>query len=460
MLFPAHQREAWHSSADIVLIMRRFSKRISDRITGADKRKSAASKKLGEIEAYKATPAYRKAKALLESLYCAKAVNEPVQKHEERVESGRRGVSLPFIKVFIDFIEEKGGDLEAEMEQVCRSGKTSVCNLTACTGLSLVESCIYIMRNNPKEYKGLFGRATTFFSYSWTGTSLIDVFESLKQVTVAELPLGHTHSYFWIDMFCASQNLLAGKFKHLNDSKGKPWKEDTDNIFKGAIETTKEVVFYCSPLVDTWVAPPHPYLRDDKGEPPKNWERKGPRAITRAWCLFEVAESLQKKNCKLYVALSPQDRKHLSTMLTESFDDIITVFADTDANEAQISKVDDRDFILGEINKLNKGLEEINDQVKSGLRTWLADTAKRLEKGVTGLDLAKLKNGRVKLLQQQGRFSEGVKCAQEALQLYRKHGEESDIATGLNNLAGLLRAQVSLSGKMCARASSKTGVGC
>jgi tetratricopeptide (TPR) repeat protein len=436
--------------------MRRISKRFSDRLTGADKRKSAASKKLGEIEAYNTSSAYHKAKEMLEELYAAKAVDAPIQNHEERVESGRRGVSLLFLKAFMDFTEEKGGDFNAEMEQICRrdfSGKTSVCALTDCSGLSLVESCMYLMRKNPKEYKGLFGTATTFFSYSWTGTSLIDVFESLKQVTVAELPLGHTHSFFWIDMFCASQNLLAGKYKHLKDNRGKPWKEDTDNIFKGAIETTKEVVFYCSPLVDTWIAPPHPYLRSDKNEPPKNWERKGPRAITRAWCLFEVAESLQKENCKLYVALSPQDRKHLLKMLTESFDDIITVFADTDANQAQISKVDDRGFILGEINKLDNGLEEINDQVKSGLRRWLADTAKRLEKGLAGLELASVKNGRGRLLQQQGQFAEGEQCFREALAIRKKiHGDEHpDVATSLNNLASLLKSQVSLGPQMFQR---------
>ena len=45
--------------------------------------------------------------------------------------------------------------------------------------------------------------------------------------------------------------------------------------------------------------------------------------------------------------------------------------------------------------------------------------------------------------------------------LKKVHGDEHpDVASGLNNLASLLDDQVSLSGKMCARSSSKTDVGC
>ena len=55
-----------------------------------------------------------------------------------------------------------------------------------------------------------------------------------------------------------------------------------------SLEAVGEIFFYCSPLTDSWTAPRHPYLLDGIGEPPEGWVRKGPAAITRAWCLFEL----------------------------------------------------------------------------------------------------------------------------------------------------------------------------
>ena len=47
--------------------------------------------------------------------------------------------------------------------------------------------------------------------------------------------------YVWVDMFCASQNLLAGVYKDasLTDKASEAYrarKEDTDSIFDGAID--------------------------------------------------------------------------------------------------------------------------------------------------------------------------------------------------------------------------------
>ena len=42
-----------------------------------------------------------------------------------------------------------------------------------------------------------------------------------------------------------------------------------------------------------WEAPPHPYLLASQGEPPPNWQRSGPAALSRAWCIFELAKALK-----------------------------------------------------------------------------------------------------------------------------------------------------------------------
>ena len=56
--------------------------------------------------------------------------------------------------------------------------------------------------------------------------------------------------YVWIDMYAASQNLLAGVFKDEaitkeTDPAGyKARKEDTDNIFGDALKAVKELLLY------------------------------------------------------------------------------------------------------------------------------------------------------------------------------------------------------------------------
>ena len=113
-------------------------------------------------------------------------------------------------------------------------------------------------------------------------------------------------------MLCASQNLLAGVYEDAaRFPKGMEGhaarKEDTDALFDGALDACGEIVFYLAPLVEEWLAPDHPKLRADRGEPPRPWLRKGPRATTRAWCLFELASKLSKPGTKLIVELRPDD---------------------------------------------------------------------------------------------------------------------------------------------------------
>ena len=250
-------------------------------------------------------------------------VSLPVLRHAERIPSGERGCSLSFLLGVRKFFESRG-NASYVMEQVCKEkgSPNTVCALTLCTGLSLMESCVYVARRDGLEIDGLFGGATTLFSYSWTGTKLVDMLDAIDDTVhrmeatktataaaaaaAAENGGGDTRGtrgehFFWIDMFCASQNLLAGTYKDPAITKEadpagyKERKEDTDTIFDQAISATDVVFLYCAPLLGTWIAPPHPFLspkREERGKPPKNWKRKGPSSITRAWCLFEVTELL------------------------------------------------------------------------------------------------------------------------------------------------------------------------
>ena len=56
------------------------------------------------------------------------------------------------------------------------------------------------------------GPAGAFFSYSWTGTTLGDMLQAVASALHRLKAEGETMPFVWIDMFCASQTLLAGAF--------------------------------------------------------------------------------------------------------------------------------------------------------------------------------------------------------------------------------------------------------
>lgn len=366
---------------------------------------------------------YKTALELLELLYSSEEiVDKPILDETERTPSGERGISLIFLQAFADFIELQGGDPRADMGSICRFGEQSVCNLTKSTGLSLVESCIHIAKTFSKDCSALFGKATTLFSYSWDGSGLSDVVEALGLVASTELKHHAVdESRFWIDIFCVSQNLLAGKYE------GR--KENTDTIFTQAIDATDSVAIYCSPLLDTWTAPDQPYLREDKGHPPKGWQRKGPYALTRAWCLFEVAESLRKGN-KMHVALCQRDYKALPMLIDSGYAELNAIFSSVDVNEAQLSKVKDRAFISARIMKLEDGFASINDTVKSELQNWIMYIGKRVDMAQQYVDSGSADRGSTAL--------SAVRSVNKSRHSENERGQGSQDSTKEDDFAGFL----------------------
>ena len=103
--------------------------------------------------------------------------------------------------------------------------------------------------------------------------------------------------YAWIDMMCASQNLLGGVFLPADEAERerlktddpaayRARKEDTNNIFDDAIAAVGsskpcEIFLYLSPLAAEWAAPPHAFLLPERSDPPADWMRRGPGSITR-----------------------------------------------------------------------------------------------------------------------------------------------------------------------------------
>ena len=148
----------------------------------------------------------------------------------------------------------------------------------------------------------------------------------------------------WIDIFCASQNLLQGVIKDPAMSSAEVGIED-------AISTVGELLFYMEPLAGEWAAPPHPFLLAEQGEPEAGWVRSGPAALTRAWCIFELAKALAK-GCRLHVLLSPASVALFERRMTIAFDQfedglggfdwVGKLLGGIDVKRAQISFVKDR----------------------------------------------------------------------------------------------------------------------
>ena len=306
----------------------------------------------------------------------------PVLTHARRLQSGLRGVGFSLLRALYTFYDKRGA-LNKTMEQVCREPGFGVQALTASTGLSLAESVVRAGQRDGVDTSALVGDATAFFSYSWTGTKLGDMLDAVErgiQRLEAEAG-GEGRVLVWIDMFCASQNLLGGVYRDdANHPKGSPGykarKEDTDHIFDDALDAVSVVIFYLSPLEGEWKAPPHPYLADDRGEPLAGWIRHGPNAVTRAWCLFELATALAAGK-RLLVELAPADRARLRDILETDPESLDQTLADIDAAEAQISKVEDREYILPRVYEAG-GFHGVNRQVKAALRDWLAETGREL----------------------------------------------------------------------------------
>ena len=377
---------------------------------------------------------------LLESLAAKEErVALPILSNAERRRSGRRGMSRALLFGVKAFYAQRGA-LDKVMQDIVneRPFPFSACELTKSTGLSLIET-LALEAGEGEGIEELVGEATCFFSYSWNGTTLRDLLHAVERV-LAKLETDGTRRYVWIDILCASQNLLQGVIKDPAMSSAEVGIED-------AISTADELLFYMEPLSGEWDAPAHPFLLAEQGEPAEGWVRRGPAALTRAWCIFELAKSLSK-GCKLHVLLSEKSVAQFEDKMRNDnggFEWIGEILGNVDVKQAQITKTEDREYILGEVGKLPGGMGAVNSSVMAALGGWVVDEAQAMleavpeaERGTSGL----LSNLAI-LLKNQGRLAEAETLQRERLALRRAtSGDRHPNTLGaLGNLAVNLQKQ-------------------
>ena len=393
------------------------------------------------------------ADALFDAIVAARVpkgtLKVPVCPHARRLPSGRRGITRKMLRAIRRFYHARGALGMLMGDLIKREGfEWSVCALTRSTGLSLIETLAFTAEARGEVAMDLMGLATTFFSYSWEGTKLcgmLDVIE--RRLAELEAADGVTR-YVWIDIFAASQTLLSGEFDAGRYPRGSEEhtarNEDTDHVFADAMAAISEILLYCSPLTAKWRAPNQPFLLPERGEPPERWMRRGPGAMTRAWCLLELVKALAK-GATLHVVLAPADVDDFEELLTGDFDEIAGIVAGIDATDAQITKIEDRDYILAEVAKLEGGIGAVTATVCASLREWLAAEGRaalarmpRKERATSALQ-----DRLATLLQAQGKLDEAGVLFRGALEASRATlgDRHPDTLISMNNLGGLLLAQ-------------------
>jgi len=391
------------------------------------------------------------ADSLLEAIAAARVpkgtLQLPVRSHARRMPSGQRGMSRAMLRAIRGFYGPRGALGKLMGDLIIEEGfEASVCALTRSTGLSLIESLALMAEKRGEDASALIGLATTFFSYSWTGTPLGDMLDAVeRKLDELEATDGVTR-FVWIDIFAASQTLLAGEFAGAEDfvwgsEDFKERKEDTDHVFADAMAAISEILLYCSPLTAEWLAPNQPYFLPKRGEPPVGWMRRGPGAMTRAWCLFELVKALAK-GATLHVVLAPADVDGFEALLTTRFDEIESIVAGIDAADAQISKIEDRDYILAEVAKLEGGIGAVTKAVCAKMREWLAAEGHAALMRMPGEKRAtsKLQDALARLLQVQGKLIESEPLLREALEARRAAfgDRHPDTLESINHLGSLL----------------------
>eukprot|EP00964_Phaeocystis_antarctica_P116692 scaffold80604_cov57-Phaeocystis_antarctica.AAC.1 len=196
-----------------------------------------------------------------------------------------------------------------------------------------------------------------------------------------------------------------------------------------------------------WRAPPHLFLLAEQGEPAEGWMRQGPAALTRAWCIFELAKSLSK-GCKLHVLLSEKSVAQFEDKMHNDpggFLWIGQILGRVDVKQAQITKAEDREYILGEVGSLPGGMGAVNSSVMAALGGWVVGEAQAMLEAMPEAErgTSLLMNNVAIMLESQGRLTEAEALYRETLVARRAEGGDRapNTLVALGNLALNLREQ-------------------
>lgn len=174
------------------------------------------------------------------------------------------------------------------------------------------------------------GIPTRFISHTWG----YQLHRTLR--AALESPEGGLNQIYWMDIFCLNQH---------SSEIGHP---DFNQMLRNSMTQAGHTLFVCSP-----------------------WNK--PVSVTRAWCLYEVMESLKPENkCVFTPVLDPADQNAFATALLTDTSALVEIFINVDARSANAYLKEDLDMIFGWVEE-SVGFDEMNSTLQKGLYKWIRE---------------------------------------------------------------------------------------
>jgi len=233
--------------------------------------------------------------------------------------------------------------------------------------------------------RNLVGVCNTFLSHPWSG-DFEDLIAALSDYE-KNIPEKSHKNYYFVDYFAVNQHNAS----------------DDLNTLSSLIQNCETLVLMAKP-----------------------WEK--PVALTRIWCIFELAHAVIGKN-DIFLILPPEDQKRFQIKLRVNVNNLWSLldFKSIDSGNAQATNPKDRDDIKKFIWKYFGGFARVNNMISERLRFWFVQSVKSLversqaKKGSIGH--ASLLTDVASFYFSQGMYSDSARLYKEAEVIYRKEND-------------------------------------
>jgi len=292
------------------------------------------------------------------------------------IELSDRGVRLEVLQKICKVVD--AGRLEVPMDGKKRSpGECIVDGLVK--PVTETRKCSYAthLYQDPNT-RNLVGKCNTFLSHPWSADFQITVAAIVEYEKT--LPKGSPPKFYFVDYFAVNQHSPGSDLKQLEDLVG---------------------------LSDTLVLMARPW--------------KNPVALTRLWCIFEIAHAVLKST-KIEIILCPTEIKSFQQSLRKNikgaWELVGELFKNIDSKNATATKKTDIEKIRKIIKNELGGFIKVDTIVADGLRNWFIRSSKALLKNFPDDD--KGSNEHAALVWQVAEFHYSQSQHLEAASLYNE----------------------------------------
>ena len=272
-------------------------------------------------------------------------------------------------------------------------GKDVVCPRDGRMGAAYVD-CL--------QGKDNVGQATVMLSYGWR-YSIKDIVDTLESYC-KEQGLDIRRTYVWICCLCNNQFRVAESMRLGSQKSQREAFIDFQNTFQDRVVGIGHVIAMMYP-----------------------WDK--PVYLSRIWCIFELYCASEDENCKLSIAMPPDQKAAMIAALRQpaGVDTLYKNLSATKIENAEASQELDRVRIL-EMVRNGPGYHELNRKVNMLIREWvhsgLLDAVNEFKKKNKGYikdpEYAALCNDIAKVMRDQGDLEEANKLQHDAFHVFEK----------------------------------------